>query len=287
MLIQKVDILCNTMLHITIERLNYIICNIDKFYQEYRKPKRNKHGDRRLNKPKYKERFGEFWTRTINPSIGDLKIIQKNINRYLVNHIPMPDYAFGGVKRKDNILNAKQHKGQKYVFQTDLTDFYPFITSKKVYDMFVKLGFSADVASKLTRLTTFKGHLPIGAPTSTTIANLIFEPTGLKLQEFAETHQLRITTFVDDVTISSQNQFKELTPEIIQIIEDGGFRISQSKTSYKSGIKEITGVRILNNAMTTTKKFKKKYDQKDSLPKSTVQGMEQYRERIKSLTKNL
>ena len=110
----------------------------------------------------------------------------------------MPEFAYGGVKGKDNILNAKRHKGQKYVFQTDLTDFYPYISSKRVYGMFVRVGFSADVASKLTKLTTYEGHLPQGAPTSTTIANLVFEPTGRKLQKLAEEHQLRLTTFVDD-----------------------------------------------------------------------------------------
>ena len=258
MLIQKVDILCSTVLHISIERLNYIVSNIERFYGEYQKPKLDKNGAKRLNKPQYAKRFGRYWSRTINPPCEELKRIQQNINGYLINNIPMPEFAYGGVKGKDNILNAKRHKGQKYVFQTDLTDFYPYISSKRVYGMFVRVGFSADVASKLTKLTTYEGHLPQGAPTSTTIANLVFEPTGRKLQKLAEEHQLRLTTFVDDVTISSQSQFKDLTPEMIRILERDGFRISQNKTSYKSGIVEITGVRSLNNSMTTTRKFKQK-----------------------------
>ena len=284
MLIQRVNILCSTVLHISIDRLNYIIANIEKFYIEYQKPKRDKNGAKRLNKPQYQERYGKYWSRTINPPYEELKNIQKCINGYLVNNIPMPDFAYGGVKKKDNILNAKQHKGQKYVFQTDLTDFYPFISCKSVYEMFVRVGFSADVASKLTKLTTFKGHLPQGAPTSTTIANLVFEPTGRKLQALSVEYKLRMTTFVDDVTISSQYQFKDITPEMIKILEEDGFRISQNKTSYKSGITEITGVRSLNNSMTTTRKFKAKYAQKSSLPESTIRGMEQYKRRVKSIS---
>ena len=42
MLIQRVNILCSTVLHISIDRLNYIIANIEKFYIEYQKPKRTK-----------------------------------------------------------------------------------------------------------------------------------------------------------------------------------------------------------------------------------------------------
>lgn len=283
MLIQKVEILCDSVLHITVERLNHITTNIGKFYGEYPKYKRDKAGNKRINKPKYREQFGYYWTRIINPPKDELKSIQKRINRYITNHIPMPEYAFGGIKGKDNIQNAKLHKGQKYVFQTDLRDFYPFITCKMVYNMFVDKGFSADVASKLTKLTTYNGHLPQGAPTSTTIANLVFEPTGQKLQKLAIQHNLRFSTFVDDVTMSSQNPFQELTPEIIRILREDGFRISQNKTTYKSGITEVTGVRLPNNSMTTTKKFKEKYDNKETLSAATIKGMDQYKNRIKIL----
>ncbi len=285
MLIQKVDILCDTVLHISKERLDYIISNIGSFYFEYPKPKRNKNGEKRLNKPQYIERFGKYWSRIINPPNNELKGIQKRINRYLTKNVLIPDFAYGGVKRKDNILNAKRHKGQKYVFQTDLTDFYPYIVCKKVYEMFVRVGFSPDVASKLTKLTTYKGHLPQGAPTSTTIANLVFEPTGRKLQALSNSHKLRMTTFVDDVTISSQHSFKELTPDMIHILEEDGFRISQGKTSYKSGITEVTGVMNLNNSMTTTRKFKAKYAQKETLPETTVLGLEHYKTRVKDISK--
>lgn len=283
MLIQRVEILCDSVLHITIEQLEHIISHIEDFYGEYPKYKIDKLGNRRINKPKYRKKFGYYWSRTINPPNDELKSIQKRINGYINNHIPMPEYAFGGVKGKDNIQNAKLHKGQKYVFQTDLTDFYPYITNKMVYKMFVDKGFSADIASILTKLTTYNGHLPQGAPTSTTIANLVFEPTGLKLHKLAIDNSLRFSTFVDDVTMSSQNQFKELTPEIIRILREGGFRISQNKTTYKSGITEVTGVRLLNNSMTTTKKFKEKYDNKETLSAAAVKGMEQYKKRIKSL----
>lgn len=260
MLIQRKQTLCDIVLRTNIGRLDHILTHIDEFYKEFKEFKRDKYGNLRTNKPKYVKKFGQYQTRTINPPKGELKSVQKRINKYLSEHISMPEYAFGGVKGKDNIQNAYSHKGQKYVFQTDLKDFYPFITSKMVYQMFVRIGFSADVSRILTRLTTYKGHLPQGAPTSTTIANLVFEPTGRKLQKLAEENKLRFTTFVDDVTMSSQSQFKDLTPLAIRILEEDGYRISQNKTTYKSGITEITGVKMTNNSMTTTSKFNAKYE---------------------------
>ena len=180
MLIQKTDILCLYVLHKSEKRVLDICEHIGDYYSEFLRYKTDKQGNKRRNKPKYL-RFGEFWSRTINPPKNELKEIQKRINNFLVGNLSIPEYAFGGIKRRDNVKNARYHKGQKFVFQTDLKDFFPFITNKMVNDMFVRIGFSHDVASMLTKLTTYKGHLPQGAPTSTTIANLVFVPTGLEL----------------------------------------------------------------------------------------------------------
>ena len=246
--------------------------------------KKDKQGNKRKNKPEYVAKYGEYWTRTINPPKQELKIIQKRINAYLVEYIKLPDYAFGGVKSKDNIQNARYHKGQKYVFQTDLKDFFPNITHKKVYDMYVGVGFSHDVSSMLTKLTTYKGHLPQGAPTSTTIANLVFSQTGKALQTIAEREGLRFTTFVDDITMSSQKDFKHIVPEIIETITSDGFKISHGKTTYKSGITDITGVRMLNNSMTVTDKFRTTFAKEEDKSSPRAKGLKNYKERIKFLS---
>ena len=47
-------------------------------------------------------------------------------------------------------------------------------------------------------------------------------------------------------------------PIIIRIITNAGYKISHSKTTYKSGITEITGVKMLNNSMTVTDKSRVK-----------------------------
>ena len=279
------SILQNELLVKSVERVNYIVEHPKEFYTEFHRYKTDKLGNKRLNKPQYKARFGEFWTRVINPPKDELKEIQKRINKYMVDNIQMPEYAFGGIKSRDNIRNARFHKGQKFVFQTDLKDFFPYITHKKVYEMFVRVGFSHDVSSMLTKLTTYNGHLPQGAPTSTTIANLVFMPTGQALQSIAKREGLRFTTFVDDVTMSSQTDFKHVVPEIIEIITSSGFKISQGKTTYKSGIADITGVRMLNNSMTVTEKFEVAYDKEVDKTTPRARGLINYKERIKAISK--
>lgn len=284
MLIQKNDILCKLVLRESEERVLFIVDHIAQFYDEFKRYKTDKQGNKRKNKPQYVARYGEYWSRTINPPKERLKIIQKRINAYLVEHIQMPKYAFGGIKGKDNILNARMHKGQKYIFQTDLKDFFPSITHKMVYAMFVRNGFSPDVASLLTKLTTYQGHLPQGSPTSTTIANLVFVPAGLEIVAIAEREGLRFTTFVDDVTISSQRDFKFVVPEIMDIIDSYGFKISQAKTTYRSGITDVTGVEMRNNSLAPTDKLKKRIDAEDDKTTQHVKGMLNYAKRIKKVS---
>ncbi len=290
MLIQKTNILCKIVLREPEEWVRSIVDNIEQFYGRVRIIKTDKQGNKRKNKPQYVAvNGGEYWARIINPPKPELKDIQKRINTYLVNNIPLPYYAFGGVKGKDNIRNARFHKGQKYVFQTDLKDFFPRITNRMVYAMFVENGFSHDVASLLTKLTTFQGHLPQGAPTSTTIANLVFVPTGRALQSIADREGLRFTTFVDDVTISSQNDFKAIIPEIMGIIhpnEGSQFKISQRKTTYRSGITVITGVKMLNNSMVPSDKLKRKIEAEDEMNSYRARGLLNYVLRIKKVSKS-
>ena len=285
MLIQKKDILCDYVLHKSVERVEYIAGHPQEFYTEFHRYKTDKYGNKKLNKPQYVAKYGEYWTRVINPPKEELKEIQKRINNYLVENVRMPEYAFGGIKGKDNIRNARHHKGQKYVFQTDLKDFFPHITHKMIYEMFVRVGFSHDVASWLTKLTTYKGYLPQGAPTSTTIANLVFMPTGMALQAIADREGLRFTTFVDDVTMSSQKDFKHVVPEIVETIVSSGFKISHGKTTYRSGITDITGVKMLNNSMAITDKFSNALAKEEDKTTPRAKGLLNYMERIKKISK--
>lgn len=284
MLIQSIDILCKYVLHKSKEFVENIADHPEDYYTEFYRYKKDKLGNKKLNKPKFAQ-LSRYWTRTINPPKNKLKDLQWQINSYLVKTIEMPNYAYGGIQHRDNILNARFHKGQKYVFQTDLKDFFPYITNKKVYEMFVRVGFSSDVSSLLTKLTTYKGHLPQGAPTSSTIANLVFIPAGIALQAIAERENLRFTTFVDDVTMSSQTDFKHIIQDIIEIIYSNGFKINQGKTTYKSGITDITGVKMLNNSMTETDKIKASLEKEIDKSSPRAKGLENYKNRIRKISK--
>lgn len=259
-------------LKVTLSEIDHILNNIDRFYYQKEILKKNENGT-----PKIKN--GLTQKRVLNPSIKRLKEIQKRLQRNILQRLQIPSYAFGAIKGKDNISNAKQHQGKKYIFTTDLTNFFPSITNKQVYEMFVSFDFSPTVARYLTKLTTYKGKLPQGAPTSPIVANLVFVKTGRHLQEYATLNNLTFTSFVDDLTFSSPTDFKGKTQEILNAIIADGFKISHKKTNYESKSPTVTGVIVKNNNLDLTKEFKEKL--KDSTQsKERLEGLKRYHDRV-------
>jgi RNA-directed DNA polymerase len=172
--------------------------------------------------------------------------MQSRIKNKILVPIQLPKIVHGGVRGCSNITNAKPHQGKKYIFTTDLQDFYPNITSQRVYDTFCNLKFSPHFSHWLTNLTTWKYELPQGTPTSTHIANLVFMDTDLLLVAFCNKHNITYTRYVDDLTFSSQQDFQPLLSDILKIVTENNFKLSYRKTQYK-GNQTITGVNLFLN----------------------------------------
>ena len=74
-------------------------------------------------------------------------------------------------------------------------------------------------------------------------------------------------------------------PKIIETITSYGFKISQGKTTYKSGITDVTGVRMLNNSLTVTDKFVVAIEKEVDKSSPRAKGLLNYKERIRILSK--
>ena len=248
--------------------LIFVTENIDKFYYEKEQIK-TKDGFPQ-------EKNGIPQKRILYPSKSLLKDIQRRINKNLLSRIIIPNYAYGSITGRDNIANAKYHLGNKHFFTTDLKKFFPTITNRMVFEMFRSFQFSRI----LTQLVTYKGGVPQGAPTSPAIANLVFVKTGVKLQEFANVHNLAFTTYLDDITFSSQNDFKNAASFIIRILKDDGYIISHEKTNYKKSNIIITGVQLKNGKLDVTDKYKKKLKMRRRFNLSQIKAHQYYAQRV-------
>ena len=256
--------------------INDILADVDSYYISWSKVKTDKDTGLPLT-----DTDGNQRTRQLNSTKIELKRIQKRILALLMSHVEIPTYAFGGVPNKDNIKNAKYHQGNKYIFTTDLRSFFPSISHNRVFEVYCDNGYSPTVARILTKLTTYKYQLPQGVPTSTLLALLAFKPTGDKLYDYALQHNLKFSIFVDDITISSNVDFKHFIPEILDIIVSAGYKISHNKTHYSTKNPIITGIKCQNNRI---KLPQSTYKRISKLPKdsNSYKGLIMYRKRIDS-----
>lgn len=265
-------------LKVELKEIYSIIENIDKYYTETVILKKDKEGLPIVDSK------GRQKSRTLNPSHHRLKVIQKRIQKNILLKLQLPYYAYGAVKGRDNVDNAEAHKGKKYHFTTDLRNFFPSINHSSVFEMFCNYQFSHEVARLLTQLTTYKGRIPQGAPTSSTLANLVFVKTGKNLESFAKKYQLTFTSFVDDLTFSSPFDFKDKTDDIIEMIIKDGFRISHNKTNY-SRKPLVTGVHPMNNYLKLPESFLNKLTDTSSLKEDQLKGLLLYKQKVEKKNK--
>ena len=267
------------ILNVKPKELDYLVDNIDRFYYLISNPKLGKDGIQ------LKDKHGKLITRDLYPSVTFLKIVQRGIYRNILKRIKLPSYAFGGIERRDNILNAKMHQGNKFFFNTDLRNFYPGITHVQVYEMFASRGFAPATANILTKLTTYKGQLPQGTPTSPHLANLVFVKAGNEIQEFAKANNLTFTTFVDDITLSGKEDFQPLVNTIVEMITSKGFTISHNKTFYQTKMPKVTNVIVMRNGLRLSDEYKAKIDGFEDKESAQAKGTINYFNRVNKISK--
>jgi hypothetical protein len=169
------------------ERLEEIGASIDKSYHQF--AHRNKKNPARF--------------RLITAPEPELKQLQARLLK-LFGEIGLSDGVHGGVRGRSPRTNAQQHLGQPYVVNVDVRNFFPSVNHRNVCRLLRhELGWGRDVARLVTRLTTYDGEIPQGAPTSTAIANLLLaQPVDRHVAQRADELGAVSTRFVDDLTFS-------------------------------------------------------------------------------------
>lgn len=160
--------------------------------------------------------------RTLSEPKPDLKLIQKRINNRIFCHLKFPHYLHGGIKAanpRDFYSNAFAHKNAEVAIVADIKSFFPSVTMDVIRDSFSSklFNFPKDVADILAKLTTLKGILPQGAPTSSYIANFIISQKEGPVVSGFEQRGLTYTRLIDDMTISAEAKLSEI--EITKIIK--------------------------------------------------------------------
>lgn len=212
------------------------------FYRNWNEPKTDDN-----NQPRFEN--GVALTRPINAPIKKLKFVQSNLLVNVLYKLKLPEYFFGGLKKKDAVLNARIHQGNKYFFLTDLKNFYPSVNFKSVENALRKEGFYPDVARIITRLCTKEGAIPQGCPTSSFLASLVVYHSCDDLFKKYQSEGLKVSIYVDDITFSSPSDFKSKTNGILEELRNRGLKINFDKTHYCTKNPRVTGIQVKNNGI--------------------------------------
>ena len=244
----------------TIRHINYY-CNPKHTFHRYRQfqIKKKTGGFRQITAPRY----------------HSFSLILTYLNKILKAIYTPSDYAMGFTEGKSVVTNANVHKGQKYIFNIDLKDFFPSIEQPRVWKrlQLKPFNFSIPIASVIAGLCSMQEIremedgtkkevyiLPQGAPTSPIITNMICDKLDHRLAGLAKRFNLHYTRYADDITFSSMHDVYskngEFRKELERIINDQGFTINEKKTRLQKigDRQEVTGI-IVSEKLNVTQKY--------------------------------
>jgi RNA-directed DNA polymerase len=194
-----------------------------------------------------KESGGERIIDNPNP---ELKAPQKKINKRILSQFILPPEILGGVKGYSIKDYAQIHLNQPQVVCLDIKNCFPSVSYKSVFEVFRdQLKYSKSVSSILTKLTTLNGYIPQGSPTSTTLLNIIISPMASEISELCKNHKLKVSFWVDDITISGVDA-RDIIQTIVPIIHKHGFALKSKKTTISYGHEKQTALNLaINNTV--------------------------------------
>lgn len=160
-----------------------------------------------------------------------LKIIQRWVHQHVLATQPLHPAVFGFVKGRNIFGNARVHVSSRNLMVLDIADFFPSISIARVQDVFLGIGFQYPVACQLASLCTLDGRLPQGAPTSPSLANLVFEPVDEQVLSLSKAWQCHYTRYADDLAFSGSRKFKMSDVVAIgKILHQYGFALQKAKS---------------------------------------------------------
>lgn len=199
--------------------------------------------------------------RTICQPSKKMKGLQAWILVHILEKIEVSPSCKGFRKGSSTLDNALPHLGANTVLNLDLKDFFPTVSSKKVYNIFKTIGYNKLIATVFTNICTYNNSLPQGSPCSPSLANLASWTLDLRIQGYVGKRGISYTRYADDLSFSGlkPSNVLKIIPMIKTIIEEEEFEVNHKKTRVASSAraKIVTGLVINeNNVGIGKKKYK-------------------------------
>lgn len=223
-------------------------------------------------------------TRIIYPPSKGLKLIQKQLLNSILSKIPTPQEMCSGKGSSTRDI-MRRHVNKNMLIRIDLSDFFPNVKAHKIFTLLRERGFSLEVARIITKLTTFRGGLPQGAPCSPQLACLALAPAAKHIINLFK-FPVSISFYVDDIIISGSGSIQNFRETIYAILERNGFIVNREKTKImpKKAEQAALGLRVDHGVVEPDSQFMNKYRnaRNGGAKPESIRGMKKYIEYINS-----
>lgn len=221
--------------------------------------------------------------RKISAPSDELKLMQRRLSDLLLSHIEEVNsrkklknqISHGFEPGKSIVTNAECHRNKRYVFNTDIKNFFGTINFGRVRGFFLKdrdFELNETVATLLAQIACHENSLPQGSPCSPVISNLIGHVLDLHLVKLAARHGCRYTRYADDLTFSTNLKvFPEAIArnldggshgwlpgkELARLVKHCGFELNPQKTrmQYRDSRQDVTGL-VVNSKVNIRSEYR-------------------------------
>lgn len=216
--------------------------------------------------PDYTERFIDKrsgGTRRLLVPTPDLKEVQHRILKRLLARLTVHPAATGFEPGTSIVHNAAQHTGQSVVLCMDIVDFFSQTTDDRVTAYFQRVGWNREAAELLTRLTTWEGGLPQGAPTSPRLSNLVNHVLDARIERFVHQRKGTYTRYADDICISFPKDYPKRVRGTVQVVgrhlKAFGYQLNAKKTRIlrQHQQQKVTGL-VVNERVNVPRRIRRK-----------------------------
>jgi hypothetical protein len=183
-----------------------------------------------------------------------LKTLQQRLLRRVLGKLRAHKAACGFERGRSIADHAGRHIDCAVVLKFDLQDFFNATPAARVEAYFRAIGWNDEAAALLTKLCTWQGSLPQGAPTSPRLSNLVNHQLDARLTAAAERRGATYSRYADDLAFSLDpevaNQAGGVVDDVKRIVRECGYRLNRGKTRImrRHQRQQLTGL-IVNEGL--------------------------------------
>jgi retron-type reverse transcriptase len=189
-------------------------------------------------------------TRTITVPEPRLRLLQRRLLDVGFAKLRAHPAAHGFIRRRSTLTNAQIHVGQRMVVNVDIESCFPsteYLHIARACRQLAGGRLSERAVRFLTDVCSYSGGLPIGAPTSPQILNLVLRPADAAIAKVARRYGICYTRYADDLTFSGSADVQRILPFVERVLGDWGFTLEPRKTNiFRRGRRQVVTGLVVN-----------------------------------------